>query len=234
MDLLNHLKKLIPDNIFFFLKKRSIFKKKYFGLNNLDEKVSKYLNYNNGFFVELGANDGISQSNTLHFERYKEWKGILIEPIKHKYEQCLNIRSKDNKFYNFACVSNEFTENNIKILYSNLRSITLDEKNLISPNKHINHEDLNIYQKHEELTVKVRTLEAIFDNAKAPKLMDFLSLDTEGYEVEILKGNNFTKYNFRYILIETKNINIISSFLLKRKYILLEKFTNHDYLFKKE
>ena len=87
MNFIKFLKKIIPENILFFLKKKFFSEKQYFGLNKLDKKVLKYLNYNRGFFVELGANDGISQSNTLHFEKYKNWKGILIEPIKFKYDQ---------------------------------------------------------------------------------------------------------------------------------------------------
>ena len=49
--------------------------------------MQKYLNYNNGFFIEIGANDGIEQSNTF-FRKRKKLKGILIEPILHKYLDC--------------------------------------------------------------------------------------------------------------------------------------------------
>ena len=45
------------------------------------------------FFVELGANDGIKQSNTFYFEKNLSWRGILIEPIKIKYLKCLKFRS---------------------------------------------------------------------------------------------------------------------------------------------
>ena len=37
----------------------------YFSVNHLDKQLEQYVNYDNGFFVELGANDGISQSNSL-------------------------------------------------------------------------------------------------------------------------------------------------------------------------
>lgn len=55
-------------------KLRLPFKKKkpvsaYFGLNELDRKIEKYMDYDNGFYVELGANDGIRQSNTYYFEK---------------------------------------------------------------------------------------------------------------------------------------------------------------------
>ena len=54
--------------------------RKFFGLHEIDKLMLEFINYDNGFFIEVGANDGINQSNTLHFERFKRWKGILIEP----------------------------------------------------------------------------------------------------------------------------------------------------------
>ncbi len=205
---------------------------KFFGLNNLDEKILKYLDYDNGFYIELGANDGISQSNTLHFEKYKNWKGILIEPIKQKYDQCVKIRSKNNYFFNCACVSDEFKGNKIKLIYSNLRTMVDDEKNLIDPNTHISKEDVKIYEKNYEIECETRTLNSILDEVNAPKLIDFFSLDTEGYEIEILKGINFAEYKFRFILIETPNINFVKKYLNSKKYELVDKLTFHDYLFK--
>ena len=74
-------------------------KKKIFGLNNLDLKLEKYLNYNNGFFIELGANDGISQSNTYYFEKNKNWNGVLIEPILHKYLELKKIDQLEITFF---------------------------------------------------------------------------------------------------------------------------------------
>jgi len=59
-----------------------------YSLNNLDEKLLKYLNFNNGFFIEAGANDGVNQSNTLMYEQKYGWSGLLIEPSFIKYEEC--------------------------------------------------------------------------------------------------------------------------------------------------
>ena len=232
MNITKFIKKLIPDNLFFYLKKFIMRNQKFFGLNNLDEKILKYLDYNNGFYIELGANDGISQSNTLHFEKYKNWKGILIEPIKQKYDQCVNIRSKRNYFFNCACVSDEFEGNKIKLIYSNLRTMVVDKKNLIDPNIHISKKDVKIYEKNYEIECESRTLNSILEEVNAPKLIDFFSLDTEGYEIEILKGINFVEYKFKFILIETPNINLVKKYLNSKKYELIDKLTFHDYLFK--
>lgn len=49
-------------------------------LDELDLKLRKYISYDNGIFLEVGANDGIRQSNTYIYEKEYGWKGILIEP----------------------------------------------------------------------------------------------------------------------------------------------------------
>ena len=58
-------------------------------LNDIDHKLEEYLPYKNGFFIEVGANDGFAQSNTYYFEKLRGWKGVLIEPIPDLYAKCL-------------------------------------------------------------------------------------------------------------------------------------------------
>ena len=58
----------------------------------LDKKLDILLNHKeNGFYIELGAFDGITQSNTYFFELNRGWKGILIEPSKTSFELCCKI-----------------------------------------------------------------------------------------------------------------------------------------------
>jgi len=60
----------------------------------------KYLGYRNGFFIELGAMNGITYSNTKFFEDQLNWTGILIEPTNQFSELILNRPACYN--YNFA------------------------------------------------------------------------------------------------------------------------------------
>ena len=64
-----------------------------------------YLNYGDGFYVELGANDGISQSNTLYLEKNLNWRGVLVEPNNRNYLKCVQNRSELNAIFHNACVS---------------------------------------------------------------------------------------------------------------------------------
>ena len=91
--ILRKLIKLIDDYLLYF------FKDHYYAINNLDKKLEKYVNYDGGFFVELGANNGISQSNSLYFEIKRKWKGILIEPTYENFLKCKENRSSKNHIF---------------------------------------------------------------------------------------------------------------------------------------
>ena len=187
--------------------------RKFNALNKLDKKMLNYINFSDGFFIECGANDGVNQSNTWYLEKYLNWHGILIEPLKEKFIELKKNRSYKNYFYNVALSSSDnkkvFIENNglmSKVVNKNYKKTTLT--------------------KH-----KCKTLTAILDRALAPRLIDFFSLDVEGHEDKVIKGINFKKYNFKFFLIETKKKDIIQ-FLKENKYKLIKKMSHHDYLFK--
>ncbi len=238
MSVKNLIKSLIPK---FLLESYYDFKNKrktYYGHHELDKKLKKYLNYEKGFFVELGANDGIKQSNTFYFEKNLSWKGILIEPIKMKYLKCLKYRSSKNYFYNNACVGFNFKNKEIKMIYSDLMS-SIDDKNIINKvdsKKHAKEGMKYLLQneKIEEFWVNTKTLNEIFREVNAPKLIDFLSLDVEGAELEVLNGIDFKIYNFKFILIESRDDDEIIKYLNNKNYKYLEKISKRDLIFKHE
>ena len=96
----------------------------YYGLNELDKKLEEYVNYDNGFYVELGANDGVNQSNSLYFEQHRKWRGILIEPTPHKYLACCEARSEKNAIHCNACVGFDYKDKFVEIRYANLMSVS--------------------------------------------------------------------------------------------------------------
>ena len=84
-----------------------------------------------------------------------------------------------------------------------------------------------------EFLAEASTLSKILDR-NAIKTVDILSLDLEGAELEALRGAELENYNIRHILIETRNIQEINSFLDGKGYKLVEKLSYHDYLFSKK
>lgn len=235
MNYIKILKNLLPP--FIFKAGKFIYEKKpkYYGLNYLDKKLEKYLNFDSGYFVELGANDGKSQSNTLYFEKYRNWKGVLVEPTPNKYLECISNRSKSTKIYCNACVSFQYTEKFVEIIYSNLMTTTTGLKSDI--NDPLTHAKNGLqFLNNNEVVFKfgsiATTLNNLLLNSNSPDFIDLLSLDVEGAELEVLNGIDHKKFKFKYICIETRSFDKIDDFLSKLNYKFIERLTHHDFLFK--
>ena len=216
--------------------KKSIIKGCYFSVFELDKKLRKYLNYKNGFYVELGANNGVDQSNTLYFEMKRGWKGILMEPALNNYLECLERRGKKNVVFCNACVSNEFKEKFIEFSFANLMSTaTAINSDLPNINEHLENAKNFYPQKQHSLkfAALTTTLNDLLDEGNAPHTIDLLSLDVEGAELEVLKGIDFGKYSFKYILVESRDFTRLNLFFADYGYSFVEKFTSQDFLFAK-
>jgi len=229
-DVTNIIKNFTPPILWSYLKNI-----KYKRLNKLTKKIESYIDYNNGYFVELGANDGISFSNTFYFEKFKEWKGVLVEPIPHKYLQCLKNRSKKSKVFCNACVSFDYNKKFVEITYNNLMSTLIGiETDIKDLDKHYKSAK-QFLEQHEEtfnFGAIAKPLNHILLKANAPNKIDLLSLDVEGAEIEILKGINHKEYRFKYICIESRDIKKTINYLSKNNYSYVDQLTALDYLFK--
>jgi FkbM family methyltransferase len=207
---------------------------RYWGLHELDRQIEKYLDFDDGYFVELGANDGCFQSNTLHYEEFRGWHGVLIEPSPDRYRLCRDNRSSHDHVVNAACVSFGYAAQTVEMIYSNANSVTLNvETDIGDPAAHaeLGRQFLTPDETVFNFHAPARTLNSILLEALAPARIDFLSLDVEGAEIEVLKGVDHEAFRFRYMLIECRNIARLSEYLETLRYRLVEKFNEHDYLF---
>lgn len=238
-DISKNIKQLFKDcippillNSIASLKNRAI---KYKGLNQLDRKIEPYVDFDNGFFVELGANDGITQSNTYYFEKNRGWSGVLIEPTPHNYLICRKNRSTKTKIFCNACTSFDYNEKFVEIAFSNLMSAPIGlESDINDPNEHaeLGKQFLQENEDNFIFGAVAKPLNNILAEANAPKKIDLLSLDVEGAEIEVLKGINHSMYRFKYMCIESRSKEKIISYLAAHNYILVNKLSDHDYLFK--
>jgi FkbM family methyltransferase len=146
----------------------------------------------NGFFVEFGAADGVALSNSYLLEKEFGWSGILCEPSRSWHEDLQRNRSCTIEF---RCVYSRtgeqigFSENYIGELSGITEFTGNDHHGLIN-------RTTNSYK------VETISLLDLLTYHNAPKHIDFLSVDTEGSEFEILNAFDFSKFTFGAICVE--------------------------------
>lgn len=197
------------------------------GLNMLDEKLEPYLNFDNGVFIEAGANDGIKQSNTYYLEAVRSWKGILVEPVPHLFDKCVKNR-KSSKVFNAALVSDDYICDSVRLKYADLMTMVKEESgNRCYSDQHIsNGKKIQNLNKVYDFEAKAVTLNEIIEESRFTKI-DFMSFDMEGYEAEALKGLDLSKYSPEYILIEVRNLSEVLS-ILGEHYEVVETLTESE------
>jgi len=205
------------------------------GLNDLDDKLAPFLDFNDGFFVELGANDGISQSNTFYLEKIKGWRGVLVEPIPRLYEQAKRNR-RASQVFNAACVPFDYDKPYIEITDLNLMSFvegaltTKDKEKQLEKGIQLG-QGTQLGQVIETVKIKARTLNNILRACHVTHI-DFLSLDVEGFESSVLKGLDLIEFKPTYILIEARYRHDVEV-IISPYYEVVSKLTYHDVLYKR-
>jgi len=201
----------------------------------IDLMLEDKLPHRDGFYVELGANDGVASSNSYYFEVNKGWKGVLIEPTPNLYLSCVKKRGANNVVFCNACVPFDYKEEFVRMKYCDSMTISDnldldigDHDKFVESGKQF----LNEGESTFIFGAKSATLNSLLKEAEAPALIDFLSLDVEGAELDVLRGVDFTKYNFRYMVIECRDIDKMNAYLTEFNYSLEKKIRIRDYLFK--
>lgn len=225
----------LPPALFRGMKR--VYLGKYQGKDGLDRKMEQYLNFDGGTFVELGANDGFVQSNTFYFEKSRKWRGLLVEPAMNKYLECVSNRSAKNHIVCAACVSFDYKDPFVPIAYSDYMSAPMGlNSDIEDPEAHARKGEKYLGE-HEKVFVfgaRAVTLNQLMKEANMPRLIDFLSLDVEGAEMEVLLGVDHDAFRFRYMLIECRDFERLKSFLSGKGYRFVEQLSRHDYLFADE
>lgn len=158
----------------------------------------------NGFFIEFGATDGVEISNTYILEKEFGWHGILAEPAKTWHK---SLKKNRSSIIDERCV---WSESKRKIDFRETDSQELSTIESYSSLDMHKSERIagNVYQ------VETISLMDLLVEHNAPKDIDYLSIDTEGSEFEILKKFDFNKYNIKIITIE-HNFNIMREEIFK-------------------
>lgn len=176
----------------------------------------------NGFFVEFGASNGFYGSNTYLLEKEFGWSGILAEPARIWHEE---LRSKRNVQIVTDCV---WRSSGSMLAFNEAENASLSTISSFSA------ADLHRDGRKTGKTYDVRTISLVdlLDQHDAPRNIDYLSIDTEGSEYEILSGFDFDKYQFGVITCEhnftpmrEEILKLLTSNGYVRKFVFL---SSHD------
>lgn len=195
-----------------------------------------------GFYIELGANDGFTQSNTLRLELFHGWRGLLIEPVRSSFNNCLKNRSlRRNAIVHAACVSDSYERETVELSlseknrFSKLWAAPLHvETTIVDPLRHGQRfENVDDDGHHHVIEVApARTLTAILDEVGAPRQIRLLSLDVEGGELEVLKGLNHRRYRIEWLVVETRDLDAVIKLLSPSGFLFHSALTDWDYVFR--
>lgn len=162
-------------------KSRSQLRQDLFALSRLDFKRG-------GFFVEFGATDGVEMNNTWLMEAEFGWSGILAEPARGWHD---DLRANRSCVIDTRCVwkaSGEtlgFTEAP--------RGINSGISTFVKPSRKL---------RGRQYEVAAVSLDDLLNEHNAPDIIDYISIDTEGSEFEILDAFDFDRRGFRVMTVE--------------------------------
>jgi len=146
-----------------------------------------------GYFVEFGATNGITMSNSHVLEHHYGWQGIVAEP-NPDYHQRLErergcnisqncVYSRSGETMTFLCTE--------KAMFSRLQAINPDD-----------HNEGTMRANNRPVPVETISLNDLLDEYRAPDEIDYMSVDTEGSELEILSAFDFEKRRVKLFTIE--------------------------------
>lgn len=168
-------------------------------------------NKTDGFFIEIGVGNGKELSNSYFFEKFRNWNGILCEPAKQFQDSIQRERKGlliDKAVYSVSDKSFEFSESDL----GEFSSMTEHLSDFVNTNHTIN-----------KYMVETISFNDLCEKYSTKKNIDYLSIDTEGSEYEILSTIDFTKYEITCLSIEHNydeaKYKLINSLLIKNNFV---------------
>jgi hypothetical protein len=200
-----------------------------FDYNRSQHHIEKYLNKffdKPGTFLEIGCWDGQMISQTVRLEQDKGWSGLCVDPFAKNFGQrkcklCKKAVSKDGK-------PREFIHVTIDRRYGGDVSYFSGFTEAVKAN-------LPLIEEHCDYTNEVIgtiTVQQLYEQYNLPEYIEFLSVDTEGSELEIFQSIDFQKVSFGLIVFEHNRDEevkkAIGDILTANKYVLHESLEVDD------
>ncbi len=168
----------------------------YFSQFGQDRYIREHLfpNKRGGMFVDVGAYDGIGGSNTLFFEKFLGWKGVCIEADAAQFAKLTGYRSSD-------CVQACIADKDGAARFLSVADGLTMMGGLVD---HYEPQDLKMVSDRSQakvVTMATRRLDSVLAERNIGSI-DYLSIDTEGSELAILKSFDFARYEVKALSVE--------------------------------
>lgn len=169
-------------------------------ISNLREIYLQYFNKIDGYFVEVGAFDGESFSNTSGLADLG-WSGIYIEPVPEYINKCRQRHQYNNVQFEECAIGTSNTNGKIYVAGG---------LSTLSNNMHIAHK--NIFEEHHfknetEITVLTTRLDSVLKKYDVPKNFDLLVVDVEGYEQQVFESFDLGEFKPKMIIAELSDMH---------------------------
>ncbi len=188
----------------------------------------------NGFFVEVGGNDGYFQDPTYYLEKFRGWTGIIIEPLPTA-AACQKNRRR-SVVVRAAMVPFGYSEKTITLTACDKMSVIKNGVEGYTEWVQDAEHGQNIYA--EDIEVPARKLNDVLDeyfSTHPKRQIDLMTMDTEGYELNVLKGLDLDACRPTRLLIEihTPERRAEIERHLGNRYHLVGQIVQKDYLYER-
>jgi hypothetical protein len=194
----------------------------FFSQNGTDKYLYDHLfkDFREGFFVDVGATNGINSNNTLTLERCLDWNGFLIEPSM-QFEELFTNRYNDG----LNTVKSQYLSNNINqsINFGHCKQSCFGSESKILKNDFVDKQD-----KYHCYNLTSTTFTELFlKYYNQNKVVDFMTISTNGHELEVLNGIDFSSIFIRSLFIKYHNDKLLDEILIQNNFIKINKVSQY-------
>ena len=197
-------------------------------LFGMDRRFEEFMPWRGGIFVEAGAHDGYTQSNTYFLERHRGWSGLLVEAVPELEARCRRRRPRST-VVGCALVGPDFADESVDVQFGDLMST------IGADGSHAAGGLAVVGRPAYSTRVPARTLSSVLSEAGLTKI-DLLVLDLEGRELEVLAALDFERHSPLFLLIETLDRDTEQSVIdhaVARHYEFVEALSDYDLLYRR-
>jgi FkbM family methyltransferase len=171
-----------------------------------------------GFFLDVGAGQPISDNNTYYLEKHLGWTGIAVDALPELADKWRRRRAR-SRFFNFIVTDHTGTLDSF--YRAELYGVSSVEKPKTGPGQRP--------IASEKIAVPATTLSKLLDDNRVAQL-DLLSIDIEGHEPKALAGFDIDRFQPKLVCVESKPANrpFLLDYFTKHGYQQLERYLQYD------